>query len=45
MESFLKVLKEDTKEKLGRQLQKQEIEFLQWMSERYQEEQKEQINA
>lgn len=45
--SFLNVL-EDTKEKLGRQLQKSEVEFLQWMYERYQDEQKkqkEQMNA
>lgn len=40
MGSFFNVL-EDTKEKLGRQLYQQEIEFLQWMYERYQDEQKE----
>ncbi|WP_158701613.1 hypothetical protein [Lentibacillus sp. Marseille-P4043] len=36
MESFLTVL-EDTKEKLGRQLQTNEIEFLQWVYDRYRE--------
>ncbi|WP_176555855.1 hypothetical protein [Virgibacillus ndiopensis] len=39
MESFLDVL-EDTKEKLGRKLQKSEIEFLQWVYDRHKEEQK-----
>ncbi|GAB3048169.1 hypothetical protein [Virgibacillus ainsalahensis] len=38
MESFLQVC-EDTKEKLGRQLHENELEFLQWMYERYTEEQ------
>ncbi|WP_161493811.1 hypothetical protein [Virgibacillus necropolis] len=40
MESFFNVL-EDTKEKLGRKLQRKEVDFLQWMYERYQEEEKE----
>lgn len=39
MGSFLKVL-EDTKEKLGRPLQKKEIEFLQWVYDRHKEEQR-----
>jgi hypothetical protein len=39
MESFLDVLIEDTREKLGRQLQKREVEFLHWMYDRYKEEQ------
>lgn len=39
MESFLKVC-EETRKKLGRQLQEEEIEFLQWVYERYEEEQR-----
>lgn len=38
MESFLKVC-EDTKRKLGRQLQDKEVVFLQWMYEKYEKEQ------
>ncbi|WP_404455988.1 hypothetical protein LG329_08595 [Virgibacillus necropolis] len=45
MEGFLNVLEQDTEEKLGRHLQKQEIEFLQWVYERYLEELKDRINA
>ncbi|WP_157724808.1 hypothetical protein [Virgibacillus phasianinus] len=41
--SFFNVL-EDTKEKLGRPLQKNEIDFLRWVYERYLEEQKNRIN-
>lgn len=40
MGSFL-ILLEDTKRKLGRQLQKNEIDFLHWMYDRYENEQKE----
>ncbi len=38
MESFLKVC-EDTRKKLGRQLQGKEKEFLQWMYDNYKKEQ------
>ncbi|WP_165769018.1 hypothetical protein [Virgibacillus profundi] len=37
MESLLQVC-EDTEKKLGRQLQENEVEFLQWMYKRYEEE-------
>ncbi|HLS59946.1 MAG TPA: hypothetical protein VK044_02310 [Virgibacillus sp.] len=37
MKSFLEVC-DNTREKLGRGLQEKEIEFLQWMYERYEEE-------
>jgi len=37
MKSFLELC-EETTNKLGRRLQKREISFLQWMFERYQEE-------
>lgn len=37
MKSFLQVC-EDTKERLGRKLQDNEIKFLQWVYERYEEE-------
>ena len=40
MESFLDVCK-NTKDKLGRDLQKNEKEFLHWMYKRYEEELKE----
>ncbi|MFD1852234.1 hypothetical protein ACFSC5_19860 [Oceanobacillus bengalensis] len=40
MISFLQVC-EDTKEKLGRQLQEDELRFLHWMYNRYTEEQQE----
>lgn len=39
MESFLKVC-QDTTKKLGRKLQEEELEFLQWVYERYEEENK-----
>ncbi|MEC5424418.1 hypothetical protein QGM71_13035 [Virgibacillus sp. C22-A2] len=39
MESLLQIC-EDTKEELGRQLQDREVAFLQWMYERYVDEQK-----
>jgi len=38
MKSFVHVC-EDIKERLGRQLQENEIKFLQWLYERYEEEQ------
>ena len=40
MRSFLQVC-EDTRKKLGRQLQEDEVKFLQWMYKRYIEEQQE----
>ncbi|GGB35038.1 hypothetical protein GCM10011409_10640 [Lentibacillus populi] len=43
MESFLHVLK-DTEKKLGRQLQEREIEFLQWVYDRYTEEEQQKEN-
>ncbi|MFB4169869.1 hypothetical protein [Virgibacillus sp. JSM 102003] len=42
MKSFLHLL-EDTEKKLGRQLYKNEVEFLQWVYERYTREQ--QVNV
>ncbi|WP_430790097.1 hypothetical protein VBD025_05580 [Virgibacillus flavescens] len=41
---FFHVL-EDTRVKLGRQLQKNEIEFLRWMYDRYQDEQQKTIEC
>ncbi|WP_368653385.1 hypothetical protein AB4Y30_17070 [Ornithinibacillus sp. 4-3] len=38
MENFLQVC-EDTEKRLHRKLQKEELQFLQWMCERYAEEQ------
>lgn len=42
MQSFLHLL-EDTEKKLGRQLYENEVEFLQWVYERYTREQ--QVNV
>lgn len=42
MKSFLEVC-EDTREKLNRQLQENEVEFLRWMHDRYTEEQEEKL--
>lgn len=39
MESFLEVC-EDTSKKLGRKLQEEELKFLQWVYERYKQEQR-----
>lgn len=44
MKSFLQVLN-DTEEKLGRQLWENEVVFLQWVYERYTEEEKQKINS
>lgn len=44
MKSFLQVW-EDTEEKLGRHLRKNEMVFLQWVYERYTEEQKQKVNS
>ncbi|WP_281347078.1 hypothetical protein [Virgibacillus doumboii] len=44
MKSFLTLLRKETEEKLGRQLHENEMEFLQWLDERYNEEQQH-INA
>ncbi|MBY7144778.1 hypothetical protein KFZ56_17295 [Virgibacillus sp. NKC19-3] len=42
MKSFLEVC-EDTTEKLNRQLQENEVEFLRWMYSRYTEEQEKKL--
>lgn len=41
----LQELWEDTEKKLGRLLRKNEIDFLQWVYERYTEEQRQKVNS
>ncbi|WP_175284953.1 hypothetical protein [Lentibacillus jeotgali] len=43
MESFLQV-RESTEEQLGRKLYERELVFLQWVYERYTEENEQQVN-
>ncbi|SFA97686.1 hypothetical protein SAMN04488072_104267 [Lentibacillus halodurans] len=44
MESFLQV-QESVEEQLGRELQDNELAFLQWVYERYTEEEKRRVNV